>query len=115
VFGLADGSFIDASEGGNDMRFINHSCAPNCAAHEVQGGVPAVEIWSTRAIRKGEELLLDYQLDIADNDPSLYACRCAAANCRGTMSATTLDVRASRRHGRGMTHARQGIRSRRRR
>lgn len=29
VFGLSDGSVIDAAVGGNSTRHLNHSCAPN--------------------------------------------------------------------------------------
>ena len=34
LFGLSDGTLIDASEGGNATRHINHSCEPNCQANE---------------------------------------------------------------------------------
>src|SRR6516164_7270009 len=30
LFGLGDGRYVDAGVGGNDARFINHSCDPNC-------------------------------------------------------------------------------------
>ena len=36
IFRLSDGSSIDGSGGGNDLRHINHSCEPNCAAVEVE-------------------------------------------------------------------------------
>jgi hypothetical protein len=36
VFGLSDGSVIDGAEGGNATRYINHSCAPNCVAFELE-------------------------------------------------------------------------------
>src|SRR4051812_38832227 len=29
-FSLADGNVIDGGSGGNDARFINHACEPNC-------------------------------------------------------------------------------------
>src|SRR5438105_11023619 len=34
LFGLSDGTLIDASDGGNATRHINHSCEPNCQASE---------------------------------------------------------------------------------
>ena len=88
VFGLSDGSVIDASKGGNETRFINHACDPNCIAYEVEteAGL-AVEIRAKRTIQPGTELALDYGLDIADNAPEFYACRCASPFCRGTMQA----------------------------
>ena len=88
VFGLSDGGLIDANDGGNDTRFINHACEPNCIAYEVEdkSGL-AIEIRAMRAVGSGEELLLDYELDVADNDPTQYECRCASPKCRGTMLA----------------------------
>lgn len=88
VFGLSDGSVIDASEGGNDTRFINHACEPNCIAYEVEtrSGL-AIEIRTLRPVERGAELSLDYGLDVADNDPADYECRCASPLCRGTMLA----------------------------
>jgi len=88
VFALSDGSIIDGSEGGNATRHINHSCAPNCAAYEVDDGEdgPQIVIEARRRIAAGEELLLDYALDVGDNDPGHYACRCGHAGCRGTMA-----------------------------
>lgn len=91
VFGLADGSVIDGSDGGNATRYINHSCAPNCVAHEVDGddGERCIEIEALRSIAPGAELFLDYALDAGDNDPADYACRCGAKACRGTLLAAS--------------------------
>jgi SET domain-containing protein len=87
-FDLGDGHVIDGGRGGNAARWINHGCEPNCEA-AVEGRT--VEILAARDIVKGEELLLDYQLEL---DPTAtaaerkaYACRCGAASCRGTMLA----------------------------
>jgi SET domain-containing protein len=89
VFGLSDGSIIDGSDGGNATRHLNHSCAPNCQAFEVtdeNGGVQVV-IEAKRRIRAGEELFIDYALDIGESDPTEFPCRCGATKCRGTMAA----------------------------
>jgi len=89
VFGLSDGSIIDGSEGGNATRHLNHSCAPNCQAYEVteEDGNVRVVIEARRRIRVGEELFIDYALDIGDSDPAEFPCRCGAPKCRGTMAA----------------------------
>lgn len=89
VFGLADGSLIDGSVDGNFTRHINHSCKPNCVAYEVDDGhgQPSIVIEARRRIRAGEELFIDYALDVGGMAPSHYACRCGAARCRGTMVA----------------------------
>lgn len=86
-FDLGDGRVIDGGSDGNDARWINHSCEPNCAA-EVDG--LRVTITTLRDIEPGEELSLDYQLvidlDTADEDDlTAYACRCGAPSCRSTM------------------------------
>ena len=88
VFGLSDGSIIDGSDGGNATRHLNHSCAPNCQAYEVpdDDGAPRIVIEARRRIRAGEELFIDYALDIGDDDPAEYPCRCGAPRCRGTMA-----------------------------
>ena len=88
LFALADGSFIDGSDGGNALRFVNHSCRPNCRAVEVtaEDGDADIVFIACRRIRSGEELFIDYALAIGDRDPSAYRCRCGAAQCRGTMA-----------------------------
>jgi SET domain-containing protein len=89
VFGLSDGSVIDGADGGNATRYINHSCAPNCVAYEIEGksGELHIEIEALSGIRSGTELFLDYGLDVGDNDPANYPCRCGVRRCRGTMAA----------------------------
>lgn len=77
---------IDATYGGNESRFINHSCDGNCTSETEKG---RVFIDATRDIGKGEELGYDYQIPRDKDDPpnvdKVYACRCGAANCRGSM------------------------------
>ena len=77
---------IDGGVGGNGARFINHSCAENCESTVEKGHV---YIDAVKDIRKGEELGYDYQIGRDKNDPpnvdEIYACRCGAPNCRGTM------------------------------
>jgi SET domain-containing protein len=97
VFGLSDGSIIDGAEGGNATRHLNHSCAPNCQAYEVEGedGVLRVVIEARRRIRAGDELFIDYALDIGDDDPADFPCHCGAPKCRGTMAARRRAPRSS--------------------
>lgn len=81
---------IDASVGGNDARFINHSCNPNCETSiEEINGRNRVFIDAIRDIKPGEELGYDYQLTWESTDDpeelALYQCRCGAKRCRGTM------------------------------
>ncbi len=77
---------IDAGVNGNEARFINHSCDPNC---ETVSDKRKIFVEAIRTIYPGEELAYDYnltrdELDSAQVDKD-YVCRCGAANCRGTM------------------------------
>lgn len=87
-FSLEQGGVIDANVDGNSARWINHSCAPNCEAREVDG---RVFIHALRDLEPGEELFYDYHLSLDERyTPRVkreYACRCGAAACRGTMLA----------------------------
>ena len=68
-FKLTNRTVIDAGVGGNDARFINHSCRPNCYVHIV-GGI--IWIRAARTIREGEELTYNYNTD----GEGLIKCRC---------------------------------------
>ena len=87
VFGLSDGSVIDGRVGGNALRHLNHSCAPNCAAWEVEGedGRPQIVVETLRRVRAGAELFIDYALDAPDAGSDEFPCHCGAARCRGSM------------------------------
>jgi SET domain-containing protein len=86
LFVVDDEICIDAGVGGNAARFINHSCDPNC---ETIIEDRRVFIDAIADIQPGEELGYDYQLTWESTDDpaelALYACRCGAAQCRGTM------------------------------
>ena len=88
LFELSDGTFIDGQTGGNPTRHLNHACEPSCEAYEAQaadGGL-TVKFRTTRSIRAGEELFLDYCLSIDEQDDSSdYPCHCGTRSCRGTM------------------------------
>lgn len=86
LFIASSRTVIDAGVNGNDARFINHSCNPNCET-VIEGS--RVFIDAIRNIKPGEELGYDYQLTWESTDDpaelTLYACRCGAKRCRGTM------------------------------
>jgi hypothetical protein len=77
---------IDAGTDGNDARFFNHSCDPNCESTVEK---KRVYIEATRDIALGTELTYDYQIYREEGDPEnideVFACRCGFPNCRGTM------------------------------
>jgi hypothetical protein len=77
---------IDAGVDGNDARFFNHSCDPNCESVVEKR---RVFIEAVRSIEPGEEMTYDYQIYREEGDPEnideVFACRCGFARCRGTM------------------------------
>lgn len=81
IYQLNDHESIDGAHGGNDSRFVNHSCDPN-----VDGVVEGRRIFyvAKRDIQTGEELFIDYAFD-KDSKPE--PCHCGSANCRGVMNA----------------------------
>jgi hypothetical protein len=88
LFGLDDGiRVIDPAIGGNEARWINHSCRPNCEAIEEED--ERVFIYALRDLRPGEELFYDYALEmdepVTEQLKKECECYCGAANCRGTM------------------------------
>lgn len=93
LFTLDEDWVIDANFEGNDARWINHSCAPNCEAVLVEDEDDPrrsrVFIESIRAIKPGEELTYDYGIRLAERHTprlkKIWACRCGAKTCTGTM------------------------------
>jgi len=94
LFSLNDDYVVDANQGGNSARWINHGCEPNCEAviAEDDSGDPRrdrVFIESIRDIRRGEELTYNYGivLDVRHTPARkrIWACRCGAPGCTGTM------------------------------
>ncbi|TAJ96776.1 MAG: SET domain-containing protein [Candidatus Manganitrophaceae bacterium] len=88
LFSVDEQTVIDATREGNDARYINHSCDPNCESVIEEG---RVYIDAIRDIAAGEELFFDYayERDGKENaeDEQRYACRCGAAACRKTILA----------------------------
>ncbi|MDQ9169289.1 SET domain-containing protein-lysine N-methyltransferase [Oxalobacteraceae bacterium R-40] len=87
-FSLENGKMIDGDADGNDARWINHSCEPNCEAREEKG---RIFIHALRDIKRGEELNYDYGLILEErHTPAVkraYACLCGSSQCRGTLLA----------------------------
>jgi SET domain-containing protein len=87
-FGLESGEVINPAIGGNDARWINHSCDPNCEAIEEDD---RIFIYAMRDIEPGEELFYDYAMEIdepiTEESKKKFACHCGSSNCRGTMLA----------------------------
>jgi len=94
LFTLNERYIIDANVDGNEARWINHGCAPNCRALVIEDpdGDPRADrvvIESLRAIATGEELTYDYGIRLEQRHTArmkkLWACLCGAPSCTGTM------------------------------
>jgi hypothetical protein len=70
---------------GNDSRFINHSCDPNC---ELQlwlvKGRMRIGIMALYDIEPEVSLSYDYQFETSE--ANIFKCFCNTAKCRGTMA-----------------------------
>jgi SET domain-containing protein len=86
LFIVDDRTVIDAGIGGNEARFVNHACEPNCESVIEDR---RVFIAAVRTIEPGEELTYDYQIQREMDDPpdvdAVFACHCGSARCRGSM------------------------------
>jgi uncharacterized protein len=103
VLELDEDRVIDANVGGNDARFINHSCTPNLEPIAIGDQMWLVAL---RDIAAGEELGYDYaiELDVRHTPAAKrrFPCACGSAQCRGTLlrpkrQAIGADVLAARR------------------
>ena len=98
LFTVDKRTVIDAGVDGNDARFINHSCDPNC---ESETEKRRVFIDAIKTIQPGEELNYDYSISRDDDDAAnvdeIFACRCGAATCRGSMLEPRKDASPKKR------------------
>lgn len=97
LFTVSSRTCIDGGAGGNDARFFNHSCSPNCEAYVVRG---RVFIRTKRAVNQGDELTYDYNYDldgdIGEEELRTYVCLCGSPRCRGTILGSEARARAPR-------------------
>jgi len=94
LFTLNEKWIANANRKGNVARWINHSCAPNAIAF-VHGHKSKklkkdrIIIEALRDIAAGEEITYDYgfEFDVPYTKEliAVWACRCGAPNCIGTM------------------------------
>jgi uncharacterized protein len=90
MMSLNETTVIDGERNGNNARFINHNCDPNCTVYFFNE-IPY--IYAIKEIAEGEELSFDYKLSVFDKEKKLTKkekqerspCFCNASNCRGTL------------------------------
>lgn len=106
LFTLDKKTVVDGNREGNDSRFINHSCDPNCEAVIEDG---QIWIYAVRNIQTGVELGYDYQYE-RTNDPGdekLYLCQCGSPKCRGSIMKPARKRRKQKRVSRRIVLQRQ--------
>uniref|UniRef100_A0A673K6P3 Histone-lysine N-methyltransferase, H3 lysine-36 specific n=1 Tax=Sinocyclocheilus rhinocerous TaxID=307959 RepID=A0A673K6P3_9TELE len=73
---------IDAGPKGNQSRFMNHSCQPNCETQKwTVNGDTRVGLFALEDIPTGVELTFNYNLECLGNGKTV--CKCGAPNCSG--------------------------------
>ncbi len=86
LFEVDDENVIDAGRIGNEARYINHSCDPNCEAVNEDG---RIFIEAIKNIQPGAELLYDYSYEhegeLSEELRQQYLCLCGSPKCRGTI------------------------------
>lgn len=89
VMALDDSRVIDGEREGNDARFTNHSCEPNCEVY-VFDDIPY--LYAMQEIGTGQELTFDYRLrpldgPMASREEQIagHPCNCGASSCRATL------------------------------
>jgi uncharacterized protein len=67
---------IDGSDKkyGNEARYINHSCKPNCEAEIDE--YDHILLYAIKKIKKGDELNYDYGKEYFDEFIKPYGCKC---------------------------------------
>ena len=112
LFTVDSKTVIDGGVGGNDARFINHGCDPNCESASLN---KRIYVEAVRTIQPGEELAYDYQIQRDPDDPpdvdEIFACRCGAEKCRGSMLVAPKKPRKAPRSGGGGRTARRVAKS----
>lgn len=79
IFELNKKYDIDGNMKGNDAKYINHSCDPNCETVIEDG--KRIVIQAIRDIKKGEEITYNYGYGIENFRE--HPCRCGSENCMG--------------------------------
>lgn len=84
---LENGLYIDARRFGNESRFINHSCNPNCEMQKwCVNGISRIALFAIKDIRAGEEISYDYNFFPYK---AKQKCKCGEDNCRGFIIKST--------------------------
>lgn len=77
--------YVDASLSGSLLRFLNHSCVPNCRFEERSNKTSRrMAVVTQRMITRGEEVTVKYSKNVP------FLCRCGEATCQSKSKETTI-------------------------
>lgn len=77
--------YIDAAYCGNEARYLNHSCEPNCYQEQSEKkGLPVVCIYANQPIESGTFLTTDYCPTLNEFNWDFFGgrCLCRTASCK---------------------------------
>jgi len=75
---------IDASFCGNQARFLNHCCEPNCGSQIISvSNEKKIVFYAKRDIAIGTEITYDYCFAV---EKDKITCTCGAKKCQGRLN-----------------------------
>ena len=75
--------FIDARSGGNEGKFINHSCSPNAEFQKWRvGEQEVIGVFAIKEIAAGAEITVDYRYHYFSESEDRIPCHCGEFSCR---------------------------------
>ncbi|XP_035423135.1 histone-lysine N-methyltransferase ASH1L isoform X2 [Cygnus atratus] len=107
---LDSGMVIDSYRMGNEARFINHSCNPNCEMQKWSvNGVYRIGLYALKDMPAGTELTYDYNFH-SFNVEKQQLCKCGFDKCRGIIGGKSqrMNGLASKSNQPVSTHRRTG-------
>ncbi|XP_073493362.1 histone-lysine N-methyltransferase ASH1L isoform X2 [Phyllobates terribilis] len=106
---LDSGMVIDSYRMGNEARFINHSCDPNCEMQKWSvNGVYRIGLYALKDMAAGTELTYDYNFH-SFNTEKQQLCKCGFEQCRGIIGGKSQRMNGlSTKSGHYPSHRRPG-------
>ena len=95
---LRTDEIIDATRKGNESRFYNHSCEPNCETQKwTVNGELRVGFFVKKFVAAGTELTFDYQFETYGKNAQ--KCYCGTPSCRGYIGGSKRGEQRVKREG----------------
>ncbi|KAL0973739.1 hypothetical protein UPYG_G00210310 [Umbra pygmaea] len=99
---------IDAGPKGNQARFMNHCCQPNCETQKwTVNGDTRVGLFALEEIPKGVELTFNYNLECLGNGKTV--CKCGAPNCSGFLGVRPKNQPPKSREGKDLKEGKKKV------